>query len=87
MAVQYPFVGGNVIESVVVRDRWGHAGVVQLQNTLGDKFAVEAITDEIDTQCSGYQPNCANCFASIERDRTQRKGAEYRDEEPTEIRQ
>ena len=59
--------------------------VVQLQDALGDELAVEAVTDEVDAQRRGDEPDRADGFATVERNRRQRERAQYRHQQPADV--
>jgi hypothetical protein len=82
MAEQHVFVGRYVVEAVVVFDGRRHPQPVELHHLAGDETAVEAICDQIDTDCCDHDPQRADAFAVRKCDRAEREGAEQRDRGP-----
>jgi len=65
MAEQHPFVGGHIIEPVIAPDSRRGARIVEAERLFGDELAVEAVSDEIDANGGGHEPERVDCLAAI----------------------
>ncbi len=82
VAEQHPFVGGHIVQAVVVTFCRGQTAVVQFKDLVGNEPAVEAIGDAVAGDGGDHQPNGVDMFAAAERQHGEGEGADQRHQQP-----
>ena len=82
-----PLVGRNEVATVVQPFRRGGAGRVQAQHPHGDEGAVETISEGIDANRRGDEPEARYRFPAVQGDAAGGRRAEHRDAKPCEPRE
>ena len=85
MAEDNPFVRGNEVAAVFEALGRRRARVVQFQDAISKKTAIEPITDRINAGGSHYQPHSIDRFALGCGDNAKGNRAEAGDPEPEEF--
>ena len=68
---QHVFIGGNVIEAVIVPVCGGRLGWIDAQDAVCDEKRIKAEGEEIDTNRCNDEPGRADCFAPAQGDDAQ----------------
>ena len=82
-----PLVGRDEVATVVQPFRRGGAGRVQAQHPDGDEGAVETISEGIDANRRGDEPEARYRFPAVQGDAPGGRRAEHRDAKPCEPRE
>jgi hypothetical protein len=78
VAEQHVFIGGHVVQAIIVHNRRGGAIGVQLHHRAGDKQAIVAVGNQINRDGGHHNPQGIDGFAAMQRHRAQRECADQR---------
>ncbi|MNT19560.1 hypothetical protein D3C72_1548220 [compost metagenome] len=82
VAEQHVFIGGDVVQTVVIDHRWRRAEGVQLHHLGGDVQAVITVSHQIHRHRGDDDPQRADVFATAQRNHAQAGRAEYSQQHP-----